>query len=104
EKLQTEKEDKIEVLFPNYLESKILKSLFEVHPYEEVAYEIISLDNSHQSVGSGMIGNLLTPKPVMDFLNDLKNQMNVSVIRYTNPHVEKISKVAVCGGAGSFLL
>lgn len=102
--LQTEKEEKIEVLFPAYLERNILKALFTAHPYEEVAYEVISLDNVHQNIGSGLIGTLKESMPVGEFLQFVKQKMQASMIRYTEPHIEKIQKVAVCGGAGSFLL
>lgn len=102
--LQTEKEEKVEVLFPSYLERNILNALFKTHPYEEVAYEVISLDNTHQNIGSGLFGTLKEPMPVHDFLLYVKKNLQASVIRYTAPHVEKIQKVALCGGAGSFLL
>jgi hypothetical protein len=103
-KLQVEKEDKVEFIFPAYLERSLLKKLFEVHPYEEVAYEIITLDNYHQEIGSGVIGELETPMNTMEFLKRLKIQMQTPLVRYTAPIQEKIQKVAICGGAGSFLL
>ncbi|HUH75446.1 MAG TPA: Nif3-like dinuclear metal center hexameric protein [Chitinophagales bacterium] len=103
-KLQIEQEDKIEFLFPAYLERNILKQLFESHPYEEVAYEIISLENYHQGIGSGVIGELETPVNTMEFLTSLKVKMQTPLIRYTSPVSEHIQKVAICGGAGSFLL
>ena len=28
------------------------------HPYEEVAYDVISLANKHQGIGCGIIGEL----------------------------------------------
>lgn len=103
-KLQIEKEDKVEFIFPGYLERALLEKLFEVHPYEEVAYEIISLDNYHQEIGSGVIGELETPVNTMEFLESLKTQMQTPLVRHTVPIQDKIQKVAVCGGAGSFLL
>ncbi|MCO5248969.1 MAG: Nif3-like dinuclear metal center hexameric protein [Chitinophagales bacterium] len=100
----TEKENKIEVLYPDYLERRVLSALFSAHPYEEVAYEIIGLDNVHQEIGSGMIGDLDEPISSKDFLNMVKIIMKTDVIRYTQIVKEKIQKVAICGGAGSFLL
>lgn len=99
-----EPEIKIEVIFPMYLESKILKVLKENHPYEEVAYELISLDNSYQDVGSGMIGELDTAVTEKDFLDFLKVKMKTKCIRHTALLKKKIKRVALCGGAGSFLL
>ncbi|MCO5233170.1 MAG: Nif3-like dinuclear metal center hexameric protein [Chitinophagales bacterium] len=102
--LHEEREDKIEFLFPAYLEPKILKTLFEVHPYEEVAYEIITLDNIHHQIGSGMIGQLDIPVDTIAFLNQIKNLFDTPIIRHTQIVREKVQKIAICGGAGSFLL
>ena len=57
-KLHTEKETAISVTFKKHLESKVLKTLFKAHPYEEVAYEISTLENTNQHIGMGMIGEL----------------------------------------------
>jgi dinuclear metal center YbgI/SA1388 family protein len=100
----TEPEQKIEILFPNYLESKILKTLFQNHPYEEVAYEIITLDNLNQDIGSGMIGDLEKSISEKDFLEMLKTKMKTKCIRHTALLKKKIKRVALCGGSGSFLL
>lgn len=97
-------EVKIELIVPKHLESKILNTLFEVHPYEEVAYEMIALHNKNQEIGAGMIGRLPQPMPEEDFLRMLKENMLVNCIRHTALRGKEIEKVAVCGGSGSFLL
>jgi len=99
-----EAEHKIEVIFPKHLESKIIKTLLHYHPYEEVAYEVISLDNHYQQVGSGMIAELKTALPTKAFLAMLKQEMKAKCIRHTTLVKKKIKRVALCGGAGSFLL
>jgi len=100
----TENESKIEVIFPNYLETKILKTLKENHPYEEVAYEVISLDNTYQEIGSGLIGELENPMEENEFLDLIKDKMQAKCIRHTSLLDKAIEKVALCGGSGSFLL
>lgn len=97
-------ENRIEVLFPAYLEKKVLAALLDNHPYEEVAYYLHSIENKNQEVGAGAVGELPEPLSPEEFLGNLKTQMNVSVIKHTAPATQKISRVAVCGGAGSFLL
>jgi putative NIF3 family GTP cyclohydrolase 1 type 2 len=69
-----------------------------------VAYDIYSLDNEHPQIGAGMIGELSEALSPQDFLAHLKQSMQLSCIRYTQTSGNKIHKVAVCGGAGSFLL
>ena len=99
-----EKEMKIEVIFPAYLEQKIIRAMIQAHPYEEVAYDIISLENYFSEVGSGMIGNLEKPVDKKDFLQMIKTAFGLKVIRHTGLSGKKVQKVAICGGAGSFLI
>ena len=102
--LHKEKEDKIEMVIPSYLKNQILDTLFEVHPYEEVAYELYLLENVHQNIGSGLYGTLSEPMQTHDFLQHLKKVMQTDCIRYTKINKDYIKTVAVCGGSGSFLL
>jgi len=100
-KFHIENETQISVTFEKHLESKILKVLFDNHPYEEVAYEVTKLTNTHQNIGLGMTGELTTPMNENEFLAFLKNEMNTSCIRHSNLIGKKIKKVAVLGGSGS---
>ncbi len=99
-----EPETKIEVMFPTRLSSQVLKALFNNHPYEEVAYELIPISNLHQEVGSGMIGELPKEYTEEEFFSLLKNGLNTPVVRHTASIGRTLKKVAVCGGSGSFLL
>lgn len=97
-------EVKIEVTFEKYLENRILKALFSNHVYEEVAYEIYSLDNSHQNIGLGMIGEFENPMNEIDFLQLVKEKMQCGGIRHSKFLNKSIKKVAVLGGSGSFAI
>ena len=97
-------EIKIEVTFEKHLESKILKALFSKHAYEEVAYEIYELQNSHQNIGLGMIGELKKPMSEKDFLLFVKDKMQAEGIRHSQFTGKPIKKVAVLGGSGSFAI
>jgi dinuclear metal center YbgI/SA1388 family protein len=97
-------ETRIEVIFKVQDERRLLAALFENHPYEEVAYDIYTLENQLQSIGSGMLGDLSEALEGIDFLQKVKEQMQAKVIRHTALIDRPIRKVAVCGGSGSFLL
>jgi dinuclear metal center YbgI/SA1388 family protein len=103
-KRHIENEIRVETIYPANLESKLLMALFLAHPYEEVAYDLYQLTNQNQLVGSGMIGDLDTPMEEEAFLSHIKEKMQAQVIRHTAFTGRQIKKVAVCGGAGSFLL
>ncbi len=103
-KLMREPEVRIETIFPSHIEGKILAALRASHPYEEIAYDILPMDNSWQQVGSGMIGEISEPLTPQAFLAMVKTSMNAKVIRYTPIPGKTIKKIAICGGSGSFLL
>ncbi len=103
-KREETKEVKIEIIFPGYLKEKLVDAMTEAHPYEEVAYDLIALDNSYKEVGSGLVGELKEEMDEVDFLQKVKEQFNLHVIRHTPLLRRKVKKVALCGGAGSFLI
>ena len=97
-------EIKIEVTFEKHLESKILKALFKNHVYEEVAYEIYALDNLHQNIGLGMVGEFDNALPEVEFLQFVKEKMQCGGIRHSAFTGKPVKKVAVLGGSGSFAI
>lgn len=99
-----EREIKLEVIFPVYLESGIIQALLSSHPYEEVAYDVVTLDNAYQQVGSGLVGELPEAMEEQAFLAWVKQQFQTGCVRYTPLRGRPVKKVALCGGAGSFLL
>ncbi len=102
--LELQSEQKIEVIYPAYLQSKIVRAMQAAHPYEEVAYDIIALQNSLQTVGSGLVGTLSEPMEARAFLKKVKEQMQTDCVKHTALIDKPIERVAICGGAGSFLL
>lgn len=99
-----ESEIKIEMVFPSYLQGAMIASLRKAHPYEEVAYDVLPLGNAHPGQGAGVVGELATPMEEARFLENIKKIFNVPVVRHTAFINRPIRKVAVCGGAGSFLI
>lgn len=98
-----EKEIKIEVILPVWLQQQVQKALVAAHPYEEVAYDFVALSNDNQQIGSGLLGDLPEDLDETGFLYMLQTSFELSVIKHTPLLGKKIRKVAVCGGAGSFL-
>jgi hypothetical protein len=99
-----ESEWKLEVIYPAHLERTLLQALRESHPYEEVAYDLVSLSNEHPSVGSGLIGDLPLPMEQTAFLDLVKTIFGCPVLRFSESKSGEIKRVALCGGAGSFLI
>ncbi len=103
-KVHEEKEVQINMIFSFEKERSILKALFENHPYEEVAYEILTLENNNQDIGMGMVGTLETAMSEEAFLKMVKNRMNASVVRHSKLRDKTVNTVAVLGGSGAFAI
>lgn len=99
-----EEEIQIGVTFPKHLERPVLKALFDAHPYEEVAYEVTTLENQNQQLGMGMIGELEEGIEEKAFLEQVKKIFGPGVIRHSELLGKPIKKVAVLGGSGSFAI
>ncbi len=97
-------EYRVEYLVPKMQLGNVLRAMTNAHPYEEVAHEIISIENKDPRLGAGLIGELAEEVDAMTFLKSLKSSFNCQVIRHTALLDKPIKTVALCGGAGSFLL
>jgi len=102
--MHTEPELRIETIYPVIREKQILRALVAAHPYEEVAYDLYPLENEFDRAGMGVVGSLAEPLSEAAFLDLLKKQFSVPVIRHSPLLGKKVKKVALCGGSGSFLL
>jgi dinuclear metal center YbgI/SA1388 family protein len=102
--LHFENEIRIETVFPVYMQTEIIRTLLSIHPYEEVAYDIYTLENNFEGAGSGMIGELDQEMDEQEFLIHIKRLIGGSTIRHTAFTGKKIRRVALCGGSGSFLI
>ncbi len=103
-KTHHEKETQIQITYPKHKEKNILKALFENHSYEEVAYEILTLENNNQDIGIGMIGELPESASELEFLKRIKEVFKTGCIRHSELLGKPIKKVAVLGGSGSFAI
>lgn len=99
-----DEEIRLEVTFEKHLQSKILKVLFANHKYEEVPYEIYNLQNQHQNIGLGMVGDLKEEMNELEFLQFVKSKMECGIIKHTKFLNKKVRKIAVLGGSGAFAI
>lgn len=102
--LHTEPEVRIEVVLPSHLKGACLKAMLAAHPYEEVAWDLIALENEYTGAGAGAIGALAAPLTGTALLERLRRLTGLPVIRYSNDLARTVSTVAVCGGSGSHLI
>jgi dinuclear metal center YbgI/SA1388 family protein len=102
--MHVESETRLETIVPRHLVPGVIAALKSSHPYEEVAYDLLPLENSYDTVGIGMTGELPEPAGANEILNKIKDVFGCRVIRHTALPGKKITRIAVCGGSGSFLI
>ncbi len=102
--VHTEKEFRLETIVPEYMLNRVLRAMINSHPYEEPAYDIYKLSNQQLNVGSGMIGELETPQDVTKYLEFVKEVIGAKYLKHNQLIDKPVSKVAICGGSGSFLI
>ena len=95
---------KLECLFPIALQNNIEKAIANYQQKKAFAYELSIVENKNWQIGAGMIGQLRKPMKEQVFLQFLKEKMNLNCLRHTALLGRKIETVAICGGAGGFLL
>ena len=97
-------ENRVEVEFDSHNQRAVLAALHAAHPYEAVAYDVYQLENTNPTIGAGMVGLLPQPMDEMAFLHHLKQAMQLNTIKHTHLTGRPVQRVALCGGAGGFLL
>lgn len=95
-------EVRIEVIFPENLQADVLQAMYQVHPYEEPAYDLLPLENLPQTFGIGRIGQLRAPMEIENFVQKVKTTFQLEGLRLIQPKDAKhmIQTVAICGGSG----
>jgi dinuclear metal center YbgI/SA1388 family protein len=102
--IHREKELRIETIVPFYRAEAVIKAMKKVHPYEEVAYDVYPIENENPRSGMGAMGELPDSMEEKEFLLWLKERLQTGCVRYSPLSGRLVSKVAVCGGSGSFLI
>jgi dinuclear metal center YbgI/SA1388 family protein len=99
-------EDRVEVIAPSRLRGHVLASMRAAHPYEEPAFDIISLASVPGDVGLGRVGSLPRPESLSAFVSRVHDALPGTSwgVRASGESDAPVSRVAVCGGAGDSLL
>lgn len=95
---------KLEIALPSAAQGAVLHTVKAFQNEAKIDYDLFEMEVDTPEIGSGVIGHLPEPMPAEDFLQFLKQRMETDCVRHTAIVDIPIEKVAVCGGAGGFLL
>jgi dinuclear metal center YbgI/SA1388 family protein len=99
-------EDRIEVVASIGVRHQVLAAMRAAHPYEEPAFDIVTLEPLPGNAGLGRIGSLPQPESLSAFVSRVKTALPSTSwgVRAAGDSEVLVSRVAVCGGAGDSLL
>lgn len=104
DEIHFEPEVRIETVIPIMKKDEVLRALLAVHPYEEPVFDFYPIANAWAQYGAGVVGVLPEPMSEQEFLYLLKDIFNLPVVQHTKMQGREIRDVALCGGAGAFLI
>ncbi|QNR66021.1 Nif3-like dinuclear metal center hexameric protein [Paenibacillus peoriae] len=100
-KMERSEEVRIETIVPQGVRNKVVQAMLKAHPYEEVAYDLYHMDLQGRSFGLGRVGKLKEARTLREFVDVVKNGLNVEHVRVVGDLDRMIKKAAVLGGSGS---
>jgi dinuclear metal center YbgI/SA1388 family protein len=102
--LESVQEIRLEVEVDRWQLKAALTALKAAHPYEEVAYDVVPLEQPSTRIGLGAWGELPVPVPFETFLQNVASALGSRSLHYSGRPPGEVRRVAVCGGAGSELV
>jgi len=100
QRINEEPERRFETLVPTARIGSVLDALKRAHPYEEVAYDIVALENKDPRIGIGVRGEIAAPVTLDTFAATVRENLKLSHVRITGEAKRRVRTVAVLGGAG----
>ena len=101
-RLETVPEGRVEMVAPRSRRDAIANALYDAHPYEEPAFDIIEIASLPTAMGIGRIGELSEPETLRAFTDRVRTVLPATAwgIRAAGDPERLVKRVAVCGGAG----
>lgn len=99
-------EIRLEIDFPRSLRARVVRAMLAAHPYEEVAFDVVELADARPTeTGTGRVGTV-APTTLAAFAAQVAAVLpgTAQGVRVAGDPERPVSRVALCGGAGDFLL
>jgi dinuclear metal center YbgI/SA1388 family protein len=99
-------ETRVEMVLPRSSRPAVVAAMRVAHPYETPAFDVLELAAMPGSSGHGRIGTLVEPTTLRAFVEHVVGALpaNASGARVAGDPDARVETVAVCGGAGDFLI
>ena len=101
---ESAREVRLETVLPRAAVGRALEKLVKAHPYEEVACDLIPLENRREDMGLGRIGRLPEATTLGKFAERVKVALETPTVRVVGAPESRVAKVALCGGSGASVI
>jgi dinuclear metal center YbgI/SA1388 family protein len=98
--LESVDEVRLEMICESWNTNRAIKAMIEAHPYEEVAYDILTLMNGSKNFGMGAVGMWPKEQSSAEALQRIQTAFGTPFLRYNQTSDRSVKKVAMVGGAG----
>ncbi len=102
--LESQPEIRLETLVPIAKLNAVIEALRASHPYEEPAYDLLTLAPGPSDVGAGRIGELPDAIAAAAVIARLKDGLKLTTVLFAGDESRPIRRIAICAGAGGELL
>ncbi|HOF88277.1 MAG TPA: Nif3-like dinuclear metal center hexameric protein, partial [Armatimonadota bacterium] len=89
-------EARLETVVPKALLGGAITAMLAAHPYEEVAYDVLPLENAWPGAGLGRLGALAEPTTAGAFLEHAGAVLQTDRLRLAGPADRPVRTVALC--------
>ncbi len=97
--LEKASEARLEMLVEKHRFTEVLQAMLAAHPYEEVAYDVYSLENTFSGAGRGRLGELPGSVSLKALASRIGRLLKSGWVRTTGELDRKIRTVAVAAGS-----
>ncbi|MCH7654231.1 MAG: Nif3-like dinuclear metal center hexameric protein, partial [Chloroflexi bacterium] len=100
--LQRVNEVRLELEVARWRLRDVVASIKDVHPYEEVAYDVIALEQSYRDAGLGALGELAAPVSLSEFMNSVCASLANPALRFAgDPEHRRVRHGRPAGRGGA---
>jgi dinuclear metal center YbgI/SA1388 family protein len=103
-KLEAAREVRLEMVAPQWRLERVVQAMRRAHPYEEVAFDILPLENPSRDCGMGAVGTLPREMLLSRFLALVRRKLGTNGLRWCGSPRSTVRRIALCAGAGGELL
>lgn len=103
-KMEEVAEFRLEVIVPEEVLDKVVRSMIEAHPYEEVAYDLIPLSNRGQTYSFGRLGELPREMALEELALSIKSLLGIDHVAVTSSTWGKVKRIGLASGSGASMI